>query len=151
MKNRIIFAVLGALSVLSCSPRIIQVPVRDTLTVTRTEVLRDTVVQFVLPEESAANTTRDTVSHLETKYAESDAAVSEGVLRHTLKSKPTPIEEKIVYRDKVTTEYKVREIPVTVEVPKAYTPKWVWWVLAYGVVCTAAIGLRIFLRMRGVL
>ncbi len=148
MNNRIIFAALGALSVLSCSPRIIQVPVRDTLTVTRTEVLRDTVVQFVLPEESAANTTRDTVSHLETKYAESDAAVSEGILRHTLKNKPTEIETKIVYRDKVTTEYKVREIPVTVEVPKAYTPRWVWWVLGWAVLATALIALRIYFRFR---
>jgi len=140
-----IFAIAA---LLSCSPRIIQVPVRDTLTVTRTEVLRDTVVQFVLPDESAANTTRDTVSHLETKFAESDAAVSDGILRHTLKSKPTPIEEKVVYKDLVTTEYKVREIPVTVEVPKPYIPKWMWVVLGWAILLTLSIGISLYLKIR---
>ena len=141
------FLILLAL-LLSCSPRIVTVAVHDTLTVTRTEVLRDTVISVRLPEETAARETRDTLSHLETSYAQSDASVSSGVLRHTLENKPTPLKEKIVYKDRTVTEYKVKEVPVPVEVPVRYIPKWVWWVLGWAVLLTLLIVAAIWLRLR---
>ena len=136
------------LALLSCSPRIVTVAVHDTLTVTRTEVLRDTVISVRLPEETAARETRDTLSHLETSYAQSDASVSSGVLRHTLENKPTPLKEKIVYKDRTVTEYKVKEVHVPVEVPVRYIPKWVWWVLGWAVLLTILIIAAIWFRFR---
>ena len=69
--------------------------------------------------------TLDTASVLENKYAKSEASVSDGVLHHSLQTKPVrePVKvEKVevvrdflVYRDRVQT--------VTVEVEKELT----WW------------------------
>lgn len=140
--------ILAALTVLSCSPKIIQIPIHDTLTVTKTEVLRDTIVSIQLPDETMVATTLDTTSHLETTYAYSEATVSNGVLNHTLGTKNTPIQERIIYKDKIITEIQVREVPVKFEVPKAYIPKWVWWVLGWGVLVTLALGLNIYLRCK---
>ncbi len=133
---------------LSCSPRIVTVAVHDTLTVTRTEVLRDTVISVRLPEETAVRETRDTLSQLETTYAKSDASVSGGVLRHTLENKPTPLKEKIVYKDRTVTEYRTKEVPLPVEVPVRYIPKWVWWVLGWAVLLTLLVVAALWLRFR---
>lgn len=143
--------ILALLLIVSCSPRIIQIPVHDTLTVTKTEVLRDTIVEIQLPDETMVATTLDTTSHLETTYAYSEATVSNGVLNHILGTKNTPIKEKIVYKDKIITEIQVREVPVKVEVPKAYIPKWVWWVLGWAAIVTIALGLSIYLRCKRLL
>ena len=69
--------------------------------------------------------TLDTTSVLENKYAKSEASVSDGVLHHSLQTKPVrePVEvqiqeivrDSLVYRDRVQT--------VTVEVEKELT----WW------------------------
>lgn len=138
--------ILVTLLALSCSPRVITVPIRDTLTVTRTEILHDTIVEMQLPDESVSAMTKDTVSHVETTYAESDAVISQGVLHHTISNKDVPVKARIVYKDRVVTEYRTREVPVPVEVPKPYTPKWVWWTLGWAVLCTVAIGLNIYLK-----
>ncbi len=141
-------SLLTVLALLSCSPRIVTVAVHDTLTITTTEVLRDTVVTLRLPEQTAARETRDTLSHLETAYAASDAAVSGGVLRHSLRNKPTPLKEKIVYKDRTVTEYKAKEVPVPVEVPVRHIPKWVWYVLGWAVVVTLILAAALWLRFR---
>ncbi len=140
------FIILALL--LSCSPRIVTVAVHDTLTVTRTEVLRDTIVSIRLPEETAARETRDTLSQLETTYAKSDASVTGGVLRHTLENKPTPLKTKIIYKDRTVTEYKTTEVPVSVEVPVRYIPRWVWWVLGWAVLLTLLIVAAVWLKFR---
>lgn len=65
----------------------------------------------------------DTVSHLENKYALSDARVSGGILRHSLETRPVvlsaPVEKVTVYRDSLV--YVDRVQTVTVEVPRALT------------------------------
>ncbi len=69
--------------------------------------------------------TLDTASVLENKYAKSEASVSDGVLHHSLQTKPVRepvkvervevVRDSLVYRDRVQT--------VTVEVEKKLT----WW------------------------
>lgn len=49
---------------------------------------RKGMVDFDIPDIRETNITRDTTSHLENDYAESDASYSDGVLTHTLNTKP---------------------------------------------------------------
>ena len=68
-------------------------------------------------------TTLDTASVLENKYAKSAASVSDGVLTHSLETKPVrepvAVEKQIVYRDSLVYRDKVQT--VTVEVEKKLT------------------------------
>ena len=104
-----------------------------------TKYIRDTVF-LTIPSQSAENTTRDTSSHLETDYAESDARINpDGTLYHSLRNtaqkKPVPVDvpttqkDSIVYRDKLIYE--------TVEVERDLTgwQKWQmrsFWILLSG-------------------
>lgn len=117
------------LAVACCPCRKAAVPtVRDSVRVEtqiRTEYVRDTVLVEV-PAEEKAQTVRDTTSHLETTFAESDAAITpDGALYHTLRNKPqrhpAEVETKVVYRDSVV--YCDREKTVQVEVERPLT----WW------------------------
>ena len=67
--------------------------------------------------------TADTVSVLENEYAKSEASVSEGLLAHSLETKPVkqPVEvqTQVVYRD--STIVKDNVIVQTVEVEKPLT------------------------------
>ena len=94
-------------------------------TVIRTEYVRDTVLVEV-PAEEKAQTVRDTTSHLETTFAESDAAIMpDGALYHTLRNKlqqhPAGVETKVVYRDSII--YRDRIKTERVEVERDLT----WW------------------------
>lgn len=121
---------LAAIMAIGCCPcRKAAVPtVRDSVRVEtqiRTEYIRDTVLVEV-PAEEKAQTVRDTTSHLETTFAESDAAITpDGALYHTLRNKPqqhpAEVETKVVYRDSVV--YRDREKTVQVEVERPLT----WW------------------------
>ncbi|MBQ6045007.1 MAG: hypothetical protein IJL42_05775 [Bacteroidales bacterium] len=102
-------------------------PVQDS---TRVEVrvvektVRDTA-WVELPVIIEKRTTLDTASVLENKYAKSEAAVSGGVLIHSLSTKPVRepvavetkelVRDSIVYRDRIQTQ--------TVEVEKKLS----WW------------------------
>ena len=88
------------------------------------KLVRDTAwVELPVIVEKVA--TLDTASVLENKYAKSEASVSEGVLTHSLQTKPVRepvkvervevVRDSLVYRDRVQT--------VTVEVEKKFT----WW------------------------
>ena len=79
-----------------------------------TKYIRDTAF-IPIPAQSAENTTRDTSSHLETDFAESDARINpDGTLHHSLRNKeqekpvpvdvPTTQKDSIVYRDKFIYE-----------------------------------------------
>lgn len=115
-------ALLITLSLLcSCSPRVITntevVYLKDTLSVTVNT--RDTVFLASVPEESVCNQTKDTVSHLETAVATSDASVSDGILTHTLENKKTNLKTEVVtLRDTVYVQSEVRYYPKYVEVEK---------------------------------
>ena len=95
---------------------------RDSIRVeTVTKYITDTVY-LEIPAQTAQRETRDSVSHLENDYAESDARINpDGSLYHDLNTKPQkkplefekPVERKdsIVYRTKIVTEIKVKEVP----------------------------------------
>lgn len=89
----------------------------------------DTVI-VEIPAQTAERTTADSISHLETDYATSDARINpDGSLFHSLANKPQqkpvefqkPVEQRdsIVYRDRVKTE----TITETVEVERDLS----WW------------------------
>ena len=67
--------------------------------------------------------TADTVSVLENEYAKSEASVSDGLLAHSLETKPiqqpVEVQAKIFYRDSVV--FKDVVVYETVEVAKALT------------------------------
>lgn len=92
-------------------------------------VYRDSLVYIEIPSQSAQNTTRDTSSHLETDFAESDARInSDGTLYHSLRNKeqllPKPI--KIPQEKRDSTIYKNRWYKVTYPVEKELT-SWQKW------------------------
>lgn len=94
-------------------------------TIVRTEYVPDTVYVNV-PVESERQTVRDTMSHLETSFAVSDARINaDGSLFHSLANKaqvrPVPVEKEIVYRDSVV--YRDRLNTEIVEVERDLT----WW------------------------
>lgn len=121
---------LAVMTAIGCCPcRKAAVPtVRDSVrieTQVRTEYVKDTVI-IEVPTEEKAQTVRDTTSHLETSFAESDAAITpDGALRHTLRNKPQnkPVEAetKVVYRDSII--YRDRVKIERVEVERDLT----WW------------------------
>ena len=89
-----------------------------------TKTVHDTAyVELPVIVETVA--TLDTASGLENKYAKSAASVSDGVLTHSLETKPVrepvAVEKQIVYRDSLVYRDKVQT--VTVEVEKKLT----WW------------------------
>lgn len=136
------------LIIASCSPRIVTVAVHDTTTVTRIETVRDTIISAPLPIESVIISTPDTTSTVETSLATSTATITDGHLRHSIENKHASISipAKILERQEVI--YRTREIPVTVEVPKPYIPKWAWWAIAYAGVTTLLIIASIYFRAR---
>lgn len=121
---------LAVMLAVGCCParKAVAPSVRDSVrvkTIVRTEYVRDTVLVEV-PAEEKAQTVRDTTSHLETTFAESDAAITpDGALYHALRNKPqqhpAEVETKVVYRDSII--YRDREKTVQVEVERPLT----WW------------------------
>ncbi len=102
-------------------------PVQDSTRVEvryETKTVHDTAyVELPVIVEKVA--TLDTASVLENKYAKSAASVSDGVLTHSLETKPVrepvAVEKQIVYRDSLVYRDKVQT--VTIEVEKKLT----WW------------------------
>lgn len=90
---------------------------------TITQTIHDTAY-IELPVFVERNVTRDTTSTLENPYAKSEASITDGLLSHSLQTKPTKhpvqIEKEIVYRDSLI--YRDRIITNTVEVPAELTP-----------------------------
>ena len=88
------------------------------------KIVRDTA-WVELPVIIEKRTTLDTASVLENKYAKSEASVSDGVLTHSLATKPVrepvTVETKEIVRDSVV--YRDRIVTETVEVEKKLS----WW------------------------
>ena len=88
------------------------------------KIVKDTA-WFELPVIVEKVATLDTASVLENKYAKSEAVVTDGVLHHSLQTKPVrepvsveskeTVRDSIVYRDRIQTK--------TVEVEKKLS----WW------------------------
>lgn len=111
-----------------CSCRHLTTSTQDSVrveTIVRTERIRDTVFVDV-PVERERQTVRDTMSHLETTYAASDARITpDGALFHSLENKPqkrpVAVEKEIIYRDSII--YRERATTETVEIERELT----WW------------------------
>lgn len=93
-----------------------------------TKYIRDTAF-IPIPAQSAENTTRDTSSHLETDYAESDARINpDGSLYHSLRNKeqekPVPVDVPQTQKDSIV--YKDRYVYEKVKVPRDLTT-WQKW------------------------
>lgn len=93
-----------------------------------TKHIRDTVI-LEIPAQTTENTTRDTSSHLETDYAESDARIKpDGTLHHILRNKeqdkPVPVDIPVTQKDSIV--YRDRYVYETVEVPRDLT-SWQKW------------------------
>ncbi len=122
MKNFIL--VLFSLLCVACGSVKQVTPTERVVTETRIETVyqTDTVV-LEIPQIIEKVVTKDTVSVLENDYAKSQAVVADGLLAHSLETKPVqkPVEvqTKIVYRDSVIVKDNV--IVQTVEVEKELT------------------------------
>lgn len=130
LKNTFFPCVLSALVFLAGCTTIRYVPIKETqyVSVRDTTYLRDTLVRVELEKARLADFVDlgDTLV-LSTDLARSTAFLDttsgklKGTLENTLKyvEKPVQIRERLVYRDSV----EVREVPVEVEKPVKYVPK----------------------------
>ena len=148
-------ALLFALLILAgCSPRIVPAQ-RDTVTVTRTEIiekLRDTVVFVSIPEGSASSSgqIRDTSDTIETSVAVSGVEIVAGTFRHWLKNKPAKIKSTVTVKDKAAVTDRnnkilVRDIQYVEKPLKWYDQGFIW---VGRICCLAAILWTIFLYIR---
>ena len=122
MKNFIL--VLFSLLCVACGSVKQVTPTERVVTETRIETVYQTdTVLMEIPKIVEKVVTKDTVSVLENDYAKSQAVVTDGLLAHSLETKPVqkPVEvqTKIVYRDSVIVKDNV--IVQTVEVEKELT------------------------------
>ena len=88
-------------------------------------IIHTELVSVAIPNESHSIITKSK-SHLETSVAESDAEIdSLGLLHHTLVNKKDSLKREIQYIDKIIyrDSIEVKEVPVEVEVPVRYIPK----------------------------
>lgn len=108
----------------SCSPKIMERVVTEYKTEYRDRIIHDTAT-FEIPVEVEKIVTRDTVSHLENRYAASDAVVSGGYLSHSLESKPQTI--YVPYEVTVTDTLIVEKEVTTAVETKEVEKKLSWW------------------------
>lgn len=119
MKNT--YLILLSAVCVACATSRQAAPSEKILVETRIETVYKTdTVYLEVPKIVEKIVTADTVSVLENEYAKSEASVSEGLLAHSLETKPVkqPIEvqTQVVYRDSVIVKDNV--IVQTVEVEK---------------------------------
>ena len=122
MKN--FFILLSCLVLASCSTYKSVAPSEKVIVETRIEKVFETDTVFLeVPRIIEKVVTKDTVSVLENDFARSAAEVSDGLLSHSLETKPVKqpveIQLKTVYKDSVI--FRDRVITETVEVEKALT------------------------------
>ena len=123
MKNFITLVLFSALCV-ACATARQAAPSEKIITETRIETVFQTDTVFLeVPKIVEKIVTADTVSVLENEYAKSEASVSDGLLAHSLETKPiqqtVEVQTKIVYRDSVI--FKDVVVYETVEVEKELT------------------------------
>lgn len=89
-------------------------------------VIHTELISTPIPIENHSIVTPTKKSHLETSVAESDAEIdSLGLLHHTLTNKKDSIKTKIQYVDRIVYKdsIQIKEVPVEVEKPVPYVPK----------------------------
>jgi hypothetical protein len=127
------------LLLLLTSCKTVYVPV-ETIKIQK-EIIRDTIVQVELVPYKDTVSILDTVSHLENKYAYSDAEFSTGRLNHSLSIKPIKIPTKVQYIEHT----RVDSIPYKVEVIKEVNRLTRWQTFRLNAFTFLAIGVGIYL------
>lgn len=109
------------------------------------------LISVALPLENHSIVTPTKKSHLETSVATSDAEIdSLGLLHHTLVNKKDSLKreikyvDKIVYRDSITT----KEVPVEVEKPVPYIPKFYKFTFAFFGIFVLFIVVKVIRKFR---
>jgi len=143
------------LMLLGCSTQHL-IPTQTTTnvqTVLRDSVVihRDTITYQIPIESSEAFNVQH--SHLETTVAISEASVdSLGMLKHNLVNKPFKIEKEIVYQDRKVVEYRdslvTKEIPVEVQVPVRYVPKFYKLLLVFNIILVLLLALWVYFKFK---
>ncbi len=122
-------------------------PSEKILVETRIETVYETdTVYLEVPKIVEKIVTADTVSVIENEYAKSEASVSEGLLAHSLETKPVkqPVEvqTQVVYRDSVIVKDNVIVQTVEVEKPlsgwqsfKMAMGGWMLGIIIFMIVC----------------
>ena len=113
-------------------------------------IVKTELVSIAIPNESHSIITKSK-SHLETSVAESDASIdSLGLLHHTLVNKKDSIKTKIQYVDKIVyrDSVKVREVPVEVEKPVPYIPKFYQFTFAFFGIFVLFIVVKVIRKFR---
>ena len=130
MSKFLLFIYLSvALLVCACGPaRLITNDTSQRIQVKETTTFVPYLVKLEIPEVKELNRTRDTSSHLENKYAASDAIIhKDGTLEHSLRLKPQEVpqmvEVPVVQRDSIIEKEVIREIETVKEVAKPLN----WW------------------------
>ena len=83
---------------------------------------------YHLPPQLVEITTTDSISHIETDIAESNAILMpDGTIRHTLKNKTGQVPIPIITSADTIYVYTAVEKPVKVEVPVPVERKLSWW------------------------
>lgn len=102
----------------SCCPKVVEKVVTETKIEYRDRIIHDTTT-FEVEKEVEKIVTRDTTSHLENRWAKSDALVSGGFLSHSLESIPqvvnVPFEVEVHDTLYVQKESEIIEKEVKVE------------------------------------
>ena len=132
MKSMILFILLAVLAAATaCGPtRRLATSLTDSVRVDvreRTEYIRDTVWRD-FPQIIEKVTVRLDSSHLENRYAASDARINpDGTLFHSLATRPQreplPVDSPVRYRDSIVYKDRVAERIVEVEVERELS----WW------------------------
>lgn len=92
------------------------------------------LVSIAVPIENHSIVTPTKKSHLETSVATSDASIdSLGMLHHTLVNKKDTLKSKIQYIDRIAyrDSIQIKEVPVEVEKPVPYVPKFYQFTFAF--------------------
>ena len=142
---------LAAVILFGCCPcRHLQTLQRDTVAVIiRDSVyLHDTTLLWSPPDESS-QVIADTSSHLETSLAESDAAIVNGRLIHSIRNRCesiVPINVTIPYRVHSESRESLSEHTVVKEVPRELT----WWQALWirlGQICAACLLICVVVKL----
>lgn len=117
------------LALCACSPKILPPPdttsSSDSVQIEIHEYFIHDSIPYEVPVIIEKNMTRDTTSHLENDWAESDASLVDGFLEHTLKTKGRTVYLPVLVpvHDTLWREKSAKEIIIPKEVEREFT----WW------------------------
>ena len=113
-------------------------------------VIQTELVSVAIPIENHSIVTPTKKSHLETSVATSDAEIdSLGLLHNTLANKKDSIKTKIQYIDKIVyrDSIEIKEVPVEVEKPVPYVPKFYKFTFAFFGIFVLFIVIRLLRKL----